>query len=248
MTEKTQPWRGDTEFTDCLVGEVRVLRGGAFSVGFSWGSLFVQNERQLPAPSVGDVLRLYGRVNLGGCVRGMVDLSKGGEPVAYYYKTKNEEAVVKEERSRSLAAEKRKQWGDALPETQRRVVALPPEFQKRIMFFMENPDWGWEFGLYELFCCEQALLISNHCQEGGGSVEERIAEFTKDTEKQKEILGAGYEQHSGNTFGMACRLAAIYLVYPHMLSRAHGALCLLVGCEAYGCYASRKGEEGTPNE
>lgn len=43
------------------------------------------------------------------------------------------------------------------------------------------------------------------------------------------------EGHSGNTFGMACRLAYLYLTEPENVIKLHGALAPLVGSKEYGC-------------
>ena len=59
---------------------------------------------------------------------------------------------------------------------------------------------------YNIFCCEQAILIS----ELGSK--EKIVEFNKeDWNKQKEMVPGLSDEHSGNTFEMACRLAISYL-------------------------------------
>ena len=41
--------------------------------------------------------------------------------------------------------------------------------------------------------------------------------------------------HSGNSFDFACRLANSYLSNPELVYLDHGALTILIGCEAYGC-------------
>lgn len=64
------------------------------------------------------------------------------------------------------------------------------------------------FGLeYNLFCCEQGILIADSLQS-----EEKIKEFHKSSwDEQKKMVSLLSDGHSGNTFGMSCRLAIAYL-------------------------------------
>jgi hypothetical protein len=91
-----------------------------------------------------------------------------------------------------------------------------------------------------MFCCEEAVRIGNAFPDSAS-----VREFVGlSCEEQKEILpDLQYEEHSGNTFGSACMLAVLYMDHPDWVWRGHGALCPLVGCGDYGCYASRKEEE-----
>lgn len=78
------------------------------------------------------------------------------------------------------------------------------DFFKNLFGGSLEEGFGYE---YNLFCCEQAVLISETLKE-----KERIIEFHKsDWEKQKEMVPSLSEEHSGNTFQMSCRLAISYL-------------------------------------
>lgn len=79
------------------------------------------------------------------------------------------------------------------------------KFFEQLFGGLENMEKGFGYD-YNIFCCEQAILIS----ELGSK--EAIVDFNKqDWKKQKEMVPGLSDDHSGNTFGMACRLAISYL-------------------------------------
>jgi hypothetical protein len=53
--------------------------------------------------------------------------------------------------------------------------------------------------------------------------------------RQRTLVPDLYDGHSGNSFGMACRLAFLYLTDPLLVIAEHGAMVPLTGCEDYGC-------------
>lgn len=116
-----------------------------------------------------------------------------------------------------------------------RWKALPVEFRGRFDRFVgaKGDLWRRDYEPYELFCCEQAHAIATALHANGMGVAEfhRIASFAD----QRRIVPALSEDHSGNSFGMACRLAALFLTSRDDVAREHGALVPLVGCEDYGC-------------
>jgi len=60
---------------------------------------------------------------------------------------------------------------------------------------------------YNNFCCEQGILIAESLR-----IKEKIMEFYKmEWDEQKKLVPGLDEGHSGNTFGMACKLAITYL-------------------------------------
>jgi len=61
---------------------------------------------------------------------------------------------------------------------------------------------------YNSFCCDQAILIAEFLR-----TKEKILEFHKmeDFDEQKKLVPGLDDGHSGNTFGMSCRLAIAYL-------------------------------------
>lgn len=61
-----------------------------------------------------------------------------------------------------------------------------------------------------------------------------------DHKLQRAVLPTLFDGHSGNSFGMALRLAYHYLTNPENVFLEHGALTPLVGCDDYGCRHPRK--------
>lgn len=214
----------DTQFEEVTL--VKVEREGGWwnvtrSDGFSFGF-----EDPGFEPKVGDVARFYGK-GIGYSVRG---LTLNGRVV--FYRTAEEE----EQRHREWVAEQRRkreqEFEAQRAERDARYSALPPEFRARIdRFRAGNPDFRVEHEPYELFCCEQAVVIASSMKDA-----DAIPAFVKlSWEQQKQIVPGLDDGHSGNTFGMACRLAHWYLTRPENVAREHGALVPLVGCKDYGC-------------
>lgn len=79
------------------------------------------------------------------------------------------------------------------------------EFFKSIgVKFDEKDDLG---NKYITFCCEQAILIAESLR-----TKEKIETFFKaDWDEQKKMVPGISDDHSGNTFSMACRLAIHYI-------------------------------------
>lgn len=78
------------------------------------------------------------------------------------------------------------------------------QFFKELLGESFNDGFGYE---YNLFCCEQAVIIAETLE-----TKEKIVEFHKaDWEIQKKMVPLISEDHSGNTFEMACGLAITFL-------------------------------------
>jgi hypothetical protein len=107
--------------------------------------MWVENEDRLPLPNVGDVVQLYGE-GIGRPVRGIVTFPAGKVDVnaATVYRYETEDGF--RERTKREQAEKEKRDQEAfeaeLPEYNKKIYALPMEFQKRIRYFMERDGWG----------------------------------------------------------------------------------------------------------
>lgn len=156
-------------------------------------------------PQPGDIARFYGR-GWGYPVRGLVIAGK-----TVFYRTPEEQA---EEHRRMVAAmdqEKRDRFEEQRANLDASFERLPLVFQRRIeRFRRNNPDFRWEHEDYEMFCCEQAVVLA----ETLGS-KEAIAEFHQASwDEQRERVPGLSDQHSGNTFGKACQLAIFYLDNP----------------------------------
>jgi hypothetical protein len=178
-------------------------------------------------PKVGQTAVLYGN-GFGHTVRG-VDI----DDKEVFYRTETEEKErfekkQKEEKQKRLEqfeANKDKYFVD--------IAKLPEVFQLRFdKFRKNNPEFDVEFGDYELFCCEQAVLIASALK-----TETAIRQFDKLKFKTqcKKVPGLS-DGHSGNTFGASVHLALWYVIRPEMVDQVHGALSTLIGCKEYGCH------------
>lgn len=181
-------------------------------------------------PKEGSTLRTYGR-GFGFPVRGVfVDGNK------VYYRTEAEDT---EEHKRRVAEQDQKKRDEAKAneaEVDARVAKLPGPFQDRIAGFRaRNPNFRWEFEPYELFCCEQAVEFTTTLKSP-----EAIEKFAKaDYKEQMAMVPNLSHDHSGNTMGMSLRLAHMFASdQMEFVRKAHGAMCPLVGCSGYGCYAA----------
>jgi hypothetical protein len=226
-------WDTDKQYQSHTVKSVEERPDG-WEVSWREGMLlYVTNEHCKQAPVPGELARLYGR-GLGYEVRGVVI---GGR--VYRYKT---EAETEQARQDWLAAEQRKKL-DALererPERDAKIAALPEPLRQRIERFQRTlGGWRAEHEPSEIFVCEQAAAIAEALK-----TREAIRSFHGlPYEQQKELVPALDDGHSGNTFGAACRLAALLLDRPDLLDKEHGALCPLVGCADYGCFAAYEGK------
>lgn len=177
-------------------------------------------------PHPGDAVRFYGR-GIGTVVRGLTI----NDQMAYY-RSEDEERARFEQEMAAHDIERRRLFEENRADHDARIAALPEVFQRRITKFQSaNPDFRWKHESYELFSCEQAVLIASTVQTA-----EALQDFIKaDWEAQKLLVPGLSDQHSGNTFGMACRLAHWYLEVPEQVIAEHGALVSLTGCEEYGC-------------
>lgn len=186
-------------------------------------------------PKVGDVVRCWGR-GFGYPVRGMAffDGAAGGEGwrVAYYRSEQEQQdhhaAWVLREQANRLAEFER----SGRAELDAKYAALPAVFQHRIdKFRANNPDFRWKYEGYEMFTCEQAVVIADALKTPEALNAWRDLPY----EAQRRAVPALSDDHSGNTFGAACSLAYWYLSLPENVVAMHGALAPLVGSEEYGC-------------
>jgi len=156
-----------------------------------------------------------------------------------FYKT--DEDLEKEHQNWLDKNEKKKQrlFIRNKPKLDKDYNTLPEEFKKRIdKFRMTNPRFRVDYEPYEMFCCKEALKIAKALK---GKTEEEVQNFSKaDYTIQKQTVPKLGKGHSGNTFGVAVRLAYWYLFNPENVILEHGALTTLVGCDAYGCPHEKK--------
>jgi hypothetical protein len=176
-------------------------------------------------PQVGDVIALY--THRGSMIRG-IDLR--GKPL--FYKTEAELEVEYEEWVAARKERQRKDFEKNRRRLDREFAALPDVFQRRISWFRAwNPDFRSEHEAYEMSCCTDAVKIAAAMKTEKGVMRFRKMSY----KKQRELVPDLYDGHSGNSFGMACTLAEVYLKDPLLVIAMHGALVVICGCDEYGC-------------
>ena len=177
-------------------------------------------------PKVGDKLTVHTKGGSFGTIRGM-DLN--GNKI--FWKTDEDLESERVEWLRENEEDKQQKYKDNVVEMDKQYNALPKCFKERIDKFRANNDrFRIDYESYELFCCDQAILIAKACK----TKEEVQAFKVKDWDKQLKQVKALSDGHSGNTFGTACALAYWYLEQPENVVKMHGALSPLVGSEEYG--------------
>jgi len=199
---------------------------GWLSISTESGTGFGLDTKYGVVPEVGDTITLYTVGSSFGTVRGM-DLN--GVPI--FYKTDTDLENARTEWLQKEEERKQKAFADSKSTLDAQYEALPTVFKKRIdRFRNNNKRFRVDYQSYELFCCEQGILIANKCK----TPEEVDAFSKKEYKEQKEQIAELSEDHSGNTFGCSVQLAYWYLKEPNMVYKLHGALTPLVGSDAYG--------------
>ena len=229
----------DKRFEEATIVKVDASHDGGWSItrDDGWG-FFVPAGDVVPA--VGSVARFYGdglyrgRVAsvfvIGSVVRG---LTIDGRVV--FYRTEKEQAAKHRQECADAEAKRQREADDQLADREAKRAALPPAFRARVEgFISRRPKFRRDHEPYELFVCEEAAKIAAALTTPDAVKEFRAASY-EEQRATLPTLGAG---HSGNTFGMACRLAWLYLTDPSLVEKEHGALCALVGCDEYGCYST----------
>lgn len=222
----TTTWLDDTEYEERTITSIEQsdTREGCWVTMDDGMGLYVQPYGGVPR--LGDTIRTYGR-GIGYEVRG---IAIAGTLVRYeteqdMHARHEREHAERERRMRAEFEERRADY-DA------QYDGLPDVFKRRIdRFRANNPDFRWRFEPYELSCCVDAVKIAAHCED----TQTLDAFYDLAWDDQKAAIPDLFDGHSGNSFGMACRLAHHYLTQPALVALDHGALANLVGCEEYGC-------------
>jgi len=203
-----------------------------YSIQTKEGSGFGLDFKYDVEPKAGDVVEVD--ITNGSTIRG---LKLNGKEV--FYKTDEDLAREHKEWCDNYKNQQQEEFEKEKDSLDAKYNALPKVFQERIdKFRANNPNFRVEYESYEMFCCEQAVEIANALQ-----TKEAIKEFADlDWEKQKEKVPNLDGGHSGNTFGMSCRLAYWYLDNPENVAKEHGSLSVLVGSEEYGDVAKDSAE------
>lgn len=184
-------------------------------------------------PAIGQVARFYGE-GFGRPVRGLM---LDGVPI--FYRTATEQHDY-EANQRAAARRKKQEEFEAggRAKLDADYLALPEEFKRRIdRFRAYRTDFRWEMEPYEMSVCVDAVRIARAL---GSADAVRHFHGLSSWAEQVALVPGLFDGHSGNSFGMACRLAALFLNRPDLVDKEHGALCALTGCQEYGCWAASK--------
>lgn len=225
-----RPDPNDTEFTEERIDKVEREDKGYAVTHEGWTLWLSDDENESGVvPKVGDTMRMYGE-GIGRPVRGVLINGQ----IVRYRTAAEDDAKWRAEREKHDAEQVAKAMA-ARPETDRRVAALPTVLRERIEKFRKgNRDFWWQYESYELFCCEQAVVIADYFRERGGA--EALKVWNKKSYAEQQVDGPKLDDgHSGNTFGMSVRLGYDLLTNPKIAAHEHGALTPLVGCQEYGC-------------
>jgi len=239
---------GDEEFEDVVVREVNddsFVREDGWTFG-------IQKEWKI-VPRPGDIARFYGR-GIGSIVRGL-DING----VECFYRTEEQQAGENARQRRDFESKERAEFEKNRGSLDEKYQKLPEVFKKRInKFRTNNPDFRWKYEAYEMFCCEQAIIIAaaigkrlfddvaaedlSFDDAKKAIIDKTFSAFKEfydmPWEKQKELVPDIDDGHSGNTFGFSMALAQFYVSDQlDAIVSLYGALAPLVGSEDYGCVA-----------
>ena len=115
-----------------------------------------------------------------------------------------------------------------------RKRGVSPLFQERLDGFeRRNPTFIEQFGTYEVTVCEQAEAIAAALQ----IPEDMEWWWALPRESQLDLTLGLDPEITQFALQEAANLAYALLAYPEMIPKLHGALCNLVGCRSYGCFA-----------
>ena len=229
--------KNDQEFTDHRIESVDGSLESGWSMQLDNGFSFWCPAGNIE-PKPGDTARLYGK-GIGYVVRG---LFISGREV--FYRTPEQEEVHRKEEAEKARQERRYDFEKSRASLDQKFDSLPQVFQGRIAGLRRrNADFRWEYESYEVFVCTEAVKIADAVR-GRAASDDKLspvfAEFRAMEYEQQVEFAALSDGHSGNTFGISCRLAWWYMTDPENVAKEHGALCPLVGCAEYGCFATEK--------
>lgn len=194
----------DAEFMEHVIEGVRPSTDG-YELQLDGSGCFWCPKESPIVPTVGMIARLYGK-GFGYTVRG---LDINGFEV--FYRTAAEEDERHRQWCRDEEAKRQKELEENLPAMDAKYAALPEVFRLRIDKFRgNNPTFRRDFESYEMFCCEQAVVIADALKTSDAVRKWADLPFE---EQKASVPGLG-DGHSGNTFGCACSLAVLYLDRP----------------------------------
>lgn len=210
---------GEKDFHRTTITELeRHEDGWSYTMSDGW-SAWVGLAADGYEPQVGSEVWQF-MVNFN-CVLGVVI-----DGHVFRYKT------ITQDRAEALAEKERRRVEERakFPKHDAAIAKLPEIFQQRIQKFQRAPFFREDLESYEIFVCEQAVLFAERLETVPELIKWADLRYEEQAKLIPELEAAG---HSGNTFGMACFLAKLYLESPEKILEVTGALAPLVGSNAY---------------
>ncbi len=196
----------DKQYQEDIIESVTPETNG-WTLHFGW-CLWAQKNKDLPdfEPKAGDTLRCYGK-GIGYSIRG-IEILQGGKSYVLRYQTEAEAEAEFRKEQQEYQNKQRREFEENRDKREAQVKALPKFFQDRIYGFrVKESKFQIESEPYEVFCCEQAVLIAKALR-----TDEAVKQFyDKPWAEQKELVADLSDGHSGNTFGGSCMLARAWL-------------------------------------
>lgn len=186
--------------------------------------------------SEGDRVRLF-TDGAGSRVHG-ADWWDGDEWRPLHYRSEADFAAQNADGQWQRRCEQAVQFAENREDRDERIEALPQVFQDRLLRFRRNnPNFRIEYEPYELTCCEEAAAIAEwaRSERPDDPLSLIVEAMEAGWERRSEMYEPLHDGHSGNTMGVAWKLAHQYLDDPDLVEFRHGAMAVLVGCEEYGC-------------
>lgn len=196
-----------------------------YQIKFDNNSVVFLKKKYGIVPKAGDTIEVYGE--MGHTIQGMCINGK----TAFF----NGEIGLKIDHKkycRNMDSRRKREFKKSIDTLDAKYNSLPDVFKKRLdILRRNNPKFRWKFEPYEMMCCVDAVKIAAIC-----GTKEKVIEFSKaGCEEQFKLVTNLTDGHSGNSFGMAVRLAYHYVSDPELVWMEHGAMCPLTGCKDYGC-------------
>ena len=199
-----------------------------YSIGMN-GSGFALDAKYGFKPNVGEEITIHTKGGTFGTIRG-VDIKVNNEVwKQIFWKTDEELDAEREAWLKKNEEDKQRRFAENVDKMDAQYQALPDYFKARIdRFRANNSSFRVDFEDYELFCCEQAVIIANALK-----TPENVENWSN-SDNRFELVPELSHDHTGNTMGCSTSLAYWYLKEPEAVQKIHGALSPLVGSKAYG--------------
>lgn len=168
-------------------------------------------------------------VYIGGFGRPVRGLFING--VTVWYRTADQQQAYMDDLVRQDQERQKVEFEEQRAALDADFADLPEPFQKWMQKFRdENPDYRWKIESYDMCIARDAVKIANAFE-----TDDQLKTFSEwGWEQQNKAVPNLDKGHSGNTFGMAVRMARLYKLDHALVERFHSGMCMLAGCEGVG--------------